>query len=164
MIRPVSESLDEKMREQENCPFDSRAARAVLEDTLSYQFQGLADRLLANLALRGRASSEVWWQHYLTRAKPSESFPADSPAILRFAREFSAEIVAGRIRPMSIQELSNVEIRIFNGYTKLWDDCRINRQLRRLGSGYRIVFVGAKTVFSWNSFSHISREARKSSN
>jgi len=111
----------------------------VLEAALSTQLRTLADGLLADMILRGQQVEGTWLQHFLSDSpagRPDASFLAER------AKRFAADVVQRRIRPIEPSHLAALDLRIFGGYVKLWEDCRINSQLRRLGSGFRLALVG----------------------
>lgn len=139
MIQLLLPQIEDNLRAEEADPLNAPRARAVLEAALSAQLRTLANGLLADMILRGQQVEGTWLQHFLS------DFPAgrpDASSLAERAKEFAADVAQRRIRPIEPSQLTALNLRIFGGYVNLWEDCRINSQLRRLGSAFRLALVG----------------------
>ena len=69
---------------------DIVGARAALESALMFQYQTIAERLLADLLLRGGAEQSIFWQHYLTKrpAHPISRADFTNPDFVLFQDPF----------------------------------------------------------------------------
>jgi hypothetical protein len=139
LIRLFQPQIEDSLRAEEENPLNPLRARAVLESALSAQLRTLADGLLADMILRGMQVEGTWLQHFLS------DFPTgrpDASSLAERAKRFATDVAQRRIRPIEPSQLASLAICIFGGHVRLWEDCRINSQLRRLGSAFRLALVG----------------------
>jgi hypothetical protein len=124
---------------------DIVGARAALESALMFQYQTIAERLLADLLLRGGAEQSIFWQHYLTKrpAHPISRADFTNPDFVLFQDRFAQELATGRIQACTELDLNDQNVRVLGGTMKFWQDEEINAQLVRLGSCLRLIVVGS---------------------
>lgn len=148
-MRFISEQSEGELEYQESRPFNISGAREVLEKALTEQFRNLADAVLAALLLKNVPISELtWWQYFLTRAVEVNSYYPDhhTQSFVDFRNALVRDIATRKVKALSFSDLGKVEIRIFGGFVKLWDEGKINKQLARLGSSYRFTFLGSHAL------------------
>lgn len=150
MIIQIPEDIKSEFDEVENQLIDFRIARKVLEKALHFQFSSLADQLLAHLILTGeKITDEQWWIHYITQSGSPKNYQFDDKnlAILTaFKNEFIENVKSLRIKPIRPSDFHKIQIRVYGGHIKLWDDVKLNDQLASLGSSHRFIFVGSRDV------------------
>ncbi len=151
-MKLISSELEKALQEQENNPHNIPNARRILEQALQYQLSKLSDGILAWLLLHDvKVDKLVWWHHYLTYKNRSGEHNKKSPSqahseLTSFRQEFAQNLAASKIKVINEAELNNIRLRIYGGWVKLWDTHRVNSQLSKLGSAYRLAFIGEEEV------------------
>lgn len=64
---------------------------------------------------------------FLTRTDEINSYRPDynNQSFTNFRKEIAHNIATGKIKALSFSDLGKVEIRIFGGFVKLWDDIKL---------------------------------------
>jgi hypothetical protein len=148
-IRLIPPELQTEMNSHESNRSDVQKAREVLEEALIVQFRTLANGLFARLILQGSPIDNLcWWQHYLSQIDRPIQYKPDftAPSFIMFRKAFIQNIASHHIKPLTLSQLHNIQIRIFGGYVNLWNDVEINHQLAQLGSNLRLAFPGSRGV------------------
>lgn len=155
-MRIISDELEQDLALQEKHPFDIPSARKNLESALTFQIRVLSDGLMSFCLLQNIPVDDLgWWHYFLTKVEsPNSYYPnLSDPSFLSFRKTLAQDIALRKIKPISIEQLVDVELRIYGGYVKLWNDIGINKQLSQLGSSFRLAFLGSKSIAN----SHIYR-------
>jgi len=148
-MKLLSTQLEQEINKQEENPFYPIAARKILENALLYQFRALADGLLSRMLLQGdKVGQDILWYQYVTRSDSTNTrLPKYNKLELAgFRKDLASRISTRQIKPLTISDLYDIQLRIYGGYVNLGDDSRINNQLSRLGSSYRIALMGSHQI------------------
>lgn len=143
MMPLISEPLEMKLREQEADPTHPLEARAALEEAVIFQLRRLASGLIGYLAAQGHDSTDAWLQHSRANSDCSEPDLDHSQAISVAKKQFAEDLSEGRIRIINPVNLGKFSIRVLNGSAALWNEQKINRQFRQLGSRLRLINFGS---------------------
>lgn len=151
-MRLISDEIERELDSQEKSPFNIPLARRVLEQALTSQLKILSNGILAWLLLHGTAIEKAKWRLiYLSHRNPDQSgvtTPRQIPdeELTSFSKNFVKDIVARRVKAINIDLLNQIELRIYGKYVKLYEEAQINNQLAKLGSEYRLAFLGGHQV------------------
>lgn len=151
-MKLIPEQIEREMDSQEGSPFSIPTARKTLEKALTSQLARLSDGLLAWHLLNNRQLKASAWRliylSHLNRANPGvRSIHSIGDDELReFITSFAQDIAARKVKMISANQINDVEIRIYGAYVRLWEESLINKQLAKLGSAYRLVFIGASST------------------
>lgn len=146
-IRLISEELNERIVSIEGNRNDISTARSTLEEALISQFQRLVLGLCSSEALQG----EVLDDNCLNSIKDYFYSECNEITNNQILENITTGVINKQWRIISLSELKDIEIRIFNKYVSLWNDIEINEQLSLLGSSLRFFFAGNDQL----SLSHI---------
>jgi hypothetical protein len=147
-MKLIPPQIEKNLEEQEKHPDNTLFARKLLETALAHQLMQLSDGLLAWLILHGTQVEKAVWQHKYNTFKNLlfEKYYEDDERInltfKEYVKDFSKNIVTGKIEVISVTNINDIRLRIYGGYVKLWDISRVNDQLSTLGSEYRLAFLG----------------------
>ena len=145
-MKIISLELENELARQESHPYNVISARKYLEESLIFQFRKLANGLLAYLLLRGKSiNNTTWWHYYLSQTNSSiQHLPnLQNEDFNLFRSKLMKDIAGLQVKPIKLSDLNKIEIRIYKGYVRLWDDLKINAQLEKLGSSFRLAFLGS---------------------
>jgi hypothetical protein len=151
-MKLISLQLEKALEEQEKHPYNICLARKTLEDALAHQLIQLSNGLLAWLVLHGTKLSKKVWQHqYYTyenqvNQRFREEIKDDNLTLRDYMKSISADISTGKIGVITGAAFNEIKLKIYGGYIKLWDVSKINDQLSRLGSEYRLAFLGQEEM------------------
>jgi hypothetical protein len=152
-VRLISSGAEQALRRQEEHRLDIPAARLALETALVEQTRAVADGLLAAYLLRRHhLPPSRWWTQFASRTG-SRGIPRYSlPAFAEFRQAFVRKIASRDITPISTPELAAIELRIYSGAVRLWEEARVNRQLAQLGSDIRLANIGCSSLAARHIF------------
>ena len=138
-IKLINDEHDKRLCSVEAQKDDIAMARSLLENSLTYQFQKLALGLCSYEALQGKLISN----YCLNPLKSYFSWENETFSIEAMRQRIALGTIRKEWEIISLAQLCDIEIRLFNKYVKLWNDIEINEQLALLGSSFRFYFAGS---------------------
>ncbi len=145
-MKVINESLEQEMCSVESNRNDIKRAREVLEKALSQQFKTILLALYSYKIIKGKnlQNSELQDMERICNILfPEEFVTKRNDNII----EFVSKGIYNRKWPvLGLNDLKDIEIRIYNRYVFLWNVIEINEQLAILSSDYRFFFAGAMQI------------------
>lgn len=147
-MKVINKAFEQEIYLTESNHNDVKRAREVLERALSQQFQTILLALYSSEIIKGRSlrNSELREIEGICTVLFPEDFKSKrSENIFEFV---SNGIYTKKWPILGLNDLKDIEIRIYNRYVFLWNVIDINEQLAILGSNYRFFFAGAMQIAS----------------
>lgn len=147
-MKVISKAFEQELILTESNRNDVKRAREVLEKALSQQFQTILLALYSSEIIKGRSLRNSELQEIegiCTVLFPENFISKGNENIFEFV---SNGIYTKKWPILGLNDLKDIEIRIYNRYVFLWNVIDINEQLAILGSNYRFFFAGAMQIAS----------------
>ena len=147
-MKLINKAFEQEMYLTESNRNDIKQAREILERALLQQFQTILLALYSSEIVNGRSlqSKELREiEEICTVLFPEDFKPKGNDNIVEYV---SNGIYKKKWPILGLNDLKDVEIRIYNRYVFLWNVIDINEQLAILGSNYRFFFAGAMQIAS----------------
>jgi hypothetical protein len=142
--------IEERLRKVEADQFvNVSECRTALELSLVYQLEQVSEGILAwQLLNDDEITPRHWKQMHAAYRNASRLLRPDSQllSLSEYSTAFVQAVALRRRTLIGPQDLMTLTLRILGGRTGVWNTAAINRQLSRLGSAARIVFLGAADV------------------
>lgn len=147
-MKVINKASEQELTLAESNRNDVKQARRVLEKALSQQFQTILLALYSSEITKGRSlrNSELQEIERLCTVLFPEDFISKSMG--NIFEYVSNGIYTKKWPVLGLNDLQDIEIRIYNRYVFLWNVIDINEQLAILGSNYRFIFAGAMQIAS----------------
>ena len=147
-MKVISKAFEQELILTESNRNDVKRAREVLEKALSQQLQTILLALYSSEIIKGRSLRNSELQEIegiCTVLFPEDFISKGNENIFEFV---SNGIYTKKWPILGLNDLKDIEIRIYNRYVFLWNVIDINEQLAILGSNYRFFFAGAMQIAS----------------